>query len=149
MAGVRQRLAEWYQGARRPLPWRADRDPYRILVSELMLVQTTVTAVIPYFEKFLRRFPDIRALAEADEAEVLKAWEGLGYYRRARHLQAAARQVVREHEGMIPNDPAAVRALPGVGRYIAGAVLSFAFDRPEPIVEANSQRSASTIAGAA
>ncbi len=140
VAAVRERLVEWYRGARRPLPWRADRDPYRILVSELMLVQTTVTAVIPYFERFLRRFPDIQALAEADEAEVLKAWEGLGYYRRARHLQAAARQVVREHEGMIPDDPAAVRALPGVGRYIAGAVLSFAFDRPEPIVEANSQR---------
>ncbi len=124
----------------RTLPWRADRDPYRILVSELMLVQTTVTAVIPYFERFLRRFPDIRSLAEADEAEVLKAWEGLGYYRRARQLHAAARQVVREHGGTIPDDPVAVRALPGVGRYIAGAVLSFAFDRPEPIVEANSQR---------
>ena len=110
------------------------------LVSELMLVQTTVTAVIPYFERFLRRFPDLRSLADADEAEVLKAWEGLGYYRRARQLQAAARQVVREHAGRIPNDPAAVRALPGVGRYIAGAVLSFAFDRSEPIVEANSQR---------
>ncbi len=140
IAGVRERLTEWYRDARRPLPWRADRDPYRILVSELMLVQTTVTAVIPYFERFLRQFPDIRSLAEADEAEVLKAWEGLGYYRRARQLQAAARQVVREHEGMIPDDLTAVRALPGVGRYIAGAVLSFAFDRPEPIVEANSQR---------
>ena len=140
LPGCGERLMEWYRDARRPLPWRADRDPYRILVSELMLVQTTVTAVIPYFERFLRQFPDIRSLAEADEAEVLKAWEGLGYYRRARQLQAAARQVVREHEGMIPDDPAAVRALPGVGRYIAGAVLSFAFDRPEPIVEANSQR---------
>ncbi len=140
VAGVRERLVDWYLGARRPLPWRADRDPYRILVSELMLVQTTVAAVIPFFERFLRQFPDIRALAEADEAAVLKAWEGLGYYRRARHLHAAARRVVEEHGGMIPDDPAAVRALPGVGRYIAGAVLSFAFDRPEPIVEANSQR---------
>jgi A/G-specific adenine glycosylase len=140
VARVQERLAGWYLGARRTLPWRADRDPYRILVSELMLVQTTVTAVIPFFERFLRRFPDIRSLAEADEAEVLKVWEGLGYYRRARQLHAAARQVVREHGGTIPDDPVAVRALPGVGRYIAGAVLSFAFNRPEPIVEANSQR---------
>ena len=138
--GVRRRLVDWYREAGRTLPWRADRDAYRILVSELMLVQTTVAAVIPYFERFLRRFPDIRTLAEADEQEVLKAWEGLGYYRRARQLQAAARQVVREHGGTIPDDPDGVRALPGVGPYIAGAVLSFAFDRPEPIVEANSQR---------
>jgi A/G-specific adenine glycosylase len=147
VAGVQERLAEWYRDSRRPLPWRTDHDPYRILVSELMLVQTTVTAVIPYFERFLRRFPDIRSLAEADETEVLKAWEGLGYYRRARQLQAAARQVVREHAGMIPNDPEAVRSLPGLGRYIAGAVLSFAFDRPEPIVEANSQRVLARLLG--
>ena len=138
--GVRRGLLDWYREAGRTLPWRADRDAYRILVSEMMLVQTTVAAVIPYFERFLRRFPDVRTLAEADEAEVLKAWEGLGYYRRARQLQAAARQVVREHGGTIPDDPDGVRALPGVGPYIAGAVLSFAFDRPEPIVEANSQR---------
>jgi len=130
----------WYAEARRELPWRADRDAYRILVSEMMLVQTTVTAVIPYFERFLRRFPDVSALASAAEVDVLKAWEGLGYYRRAKQLQAAARQIEREHGGTIPDDPEAIRALPGVGRYIAGAILSFAFDRPEPIVEANSQR---------
>jgi A/G-specific adenine glycosylase len=140
IAGVRERLAGWYLDARRDLPWRADRDPYRILVSELMLVQTTVTAVVPYFERFLNRFPDVSALARADERDVLKAWEGLGYYRRARQLHAAARAIVREHGGTVPDDPVAVRRLPGVGRYIAGAVLSFAFDRPEPIVEANSQR---------
>jgi A/G-specific adenine glycosylase len=140
IAGVRTRLVGWYAEARRELPWRADRDAYSILLSEMMLVQTTVTAVIPYFERFLRRFPDLRALAAAAEVDVLKAWEGLGYYRRAKQLQAAAQQIVREHGGTIPNDPAAVRALPGVGRYIAGAILSFAFDRPEPIVEANSQR---------
>jgi A/G-specific adenine glycosylase len=137
---VRARLVAWYAEARRDLPWRADRNAYRILVSEMMLVQTTVTAVVPYFERFLRKFPDASALASAAEDDVLKAWEGLGYYRRARQLQAAARQIVREHGGAIPDDVAAVRALPGVGRYIAGAVLSFAFDRPEPIVEANSQR---------
>jgi A/G-specific adenine glycosylase len=137
---VRRRLLEWYDQGRRDLPWRADRDAYRILVSEFMLVQTTVAAVIPYYERFLRRFPDVRSLADADEEAVLKAWEGLGYYRRARQLQAAARQVVEMHGGTIPDDTEAFRALPGVGPYIAGAVLSFAFDRPEPIVEANSQR---------
>jgi A/G-specific adenine glycosylase len=137
---VRQELLDWYADSGRKLPWRADRDAYRILVSEFMLVQTTVAAVIPYFDRFLQRFPDARTLAEASEEEVVKAWEGLGYYRRARQLQAAARQVVQLHGGTIPDDAEAVRALPGVGPYIAGAVLSFAFDRPEPIVEANSQR---------
>ncbi len=139
-AEVASRLTAWYAEAQRDLPWRADRDPYRILVSEMMLVQTTVVAVIPYFERFLRRFPDVAALAAADESEVLKAWEGLGYYRRARQLHASARMIVHEYSGTVPNEPDAVRALPGVGRYIAGAILSFAFDRPEPIVEANSQR---------
>jgi A/G-specific adenine glycosylase len=105
-----------------------------------MLVQTTVAAVVPYFERFLARFPTVEALAAADEAEVVKAWEGLGYYRRARQLHAAARTVMSAHGGVIPEDPEAIRALPGVGRYIAGAVLSFAFDRPAPIVEANTQR---------
>ena len=137
---MRERLVDWYREAGRDLPWRASRDAYRILVSEMMLVQTTVAAVIPFFERFISRFPDVAALAAADEAEVVKAWEGLGYYRRARQLHAAARTIVREHGGVIPDDPAAVRALPGVGRYIAGAILSFAMDRPEPIVEANSQR---------
>jgi A/G-specific adenine glycosylase len=140
VAAVRERLTAWYEEARRDLPWRVNGDPYRVLVSEMMLVQTTVTAVIPYFERFLSRFPNVGSLAAADEADVLKSWEGLGYYRRARQLHAAARMIVNEYGGVIPADPGAVRALPGVGRYIAGAILSFAFDRPEPIVEANSQR---------
>ncbi len=140
VAVLRERLTSWYGEARRDLPWRTNGDPYRILVSEMMLVQTTVTAVIPYFERFLGRFPDVGSLAAAEESDVLKSWEGLGYYRRARQLHAAARMIVGEYGGTIPADPAAVRALPGVGRYIAGAILSFAFDRPEPIVEANSQR---------
>ncbi len=106
----------------------------------MMLVQTTVAAVIPYFARFLERFPTVVALAEADETEVLKAWEGLGYYRRARQLHDAAKAVVGRHAGTFPDDPEAVRALPGVGRYIAGAILSFAFDQPAPIVEANTQR---------
>jgi A/G-specific adenine glycosylase len=137
---VRERLVDWYAQAHRALPWRADRDPYRVLVSEMMLVQTTVAAVVPSFERFIARFPTVEALAEADEAEVLKLWEGLGYYRRARQLHAAARAVVRDHGGAFPDDLETIQALPGVGRYIAGAVLSFAFDRPEPIVEANTRR---------
>jgi A/G-specific adenine glycosylase len=137
---VRERLAAWYEASRRDLPWRANKDAYRILVSELMLVQTTVTAVIPYFDRFISRFPSASVLAAADETEVLKAWEGLGYYRRARQLHAAARAICLRYGGVIPDDPNALRALPGVGRYIAGAILSFAFDRPAPIVEANSRR---------
>lgn len=137
---VRRRLLDWFETEKRALPWRRDRDPYRILVSEAMLVQTTVAAVVPYFERFLNLFPDFAALAGAEEDEVVKAWEGLGYYRRARQLHAAARMVVEEHGGRMPNNPEAVRALPGVGRYMAGAILSQAFDLPEPILEANSQR---------
>jgi A/G-specific adenine glycosylase len=140
VTSVRARLVDWFEGAGRKLPWREDHDPYRILVSEMMLVQTTVTAVIPFFARFLERFPTVRDLAEADEADVLKAWEGLGYYRRARQLQAAARAIMHDHSGNFPEDPEAIRALPGVGRYIAGAILSFAFDQAAPIVEANTQR---------
>ena len=137
---VRGGLLAWYARGHRDLPWRRDRDPYRILVSETMLVQTTAAAVAPHFERFLARFPDVQALAGAPEDDVLKAWEGLGYYRRARQLHAAAKVIVRDHGGAVPADPEAIRGLPGVGRYIAGAVLSFAFDRPAPILEANTQR---------
>jgi A/G-specific adenine glycosylase len=137
---VRLRIVDWYRQGRRDLPWRIDRDPYRILVSEMMLVQTTVAAVVPYFERFLHLFPDPGSLASADETEVLKAWEGLGYYRRARQLHAAARRIVERHGGKVPDDPVELRALPGVGRYMAGAILSFAYDRPAAILEANTQR---------
>jgi A/G-specific adenine glycosylase len=137
---VQRELAGWYAENGRDLPWRREVTPYRVLVSEMMLVQTTVAAVVPYFERFLSKFPDPRALAEATEDEVLKAWEGLGYYRRARQLQAAARMIVRDHSGKIPPDSQGLRALPGVGRYMAGAILSFAFDQAAPILEANSQR---------
>src|SRR5271167_4416089 len=108
VAQIRRHLVDWYQGAARKLPWREDRDPYRILVSEMMLVQTTVTAVVPFFARFLERFPTVRDLAEADEADVLKAWEGLGYYRRARQLQAAARAIMDDHLGSFPEDPDAI-----------------------------------------
>jgi A/G-specific adenine glycosylase len=148
LGGLRTRLLNWFDRHRRDLPWRcatgttssAPRAAYRIWVSEVMLQQTTVAAVVPYFERFVAALPDVRALAAADEQQVLKLWEGLGYYRRARHLYAAARVLVRTHGGELPNDPAVWEALPGVGRYILGAVLSQAFDRRLPIVEANSLR---------
>jgi A/G-specific adenine glycosylase len=133
-------LLAWFQRYQRPLPWRSDRDPYRICVSEVMLQQTQVATVVPYFERFLQAFPTIDALATADEGRVLKLWEGLGYYRRARDLHRAARQLVAEHGGALPDDPTVVARLPGVGRYTLGAVLSQAYDRPLPILEANSER---------
>jgi A/G-specific adenine glycosylase len=134
------KLLAWFDARRRDLPWRKDRDPYRIWVSEVMLQQTTVAAVVPYFGRFLQAFPDLAALAAADEQQVLRLWEGLGYYRRARHLHAAARRLAADHGGTLPDDPAVWAGLPGVGRYILGAVLSQAFDRRLPIVEANSLR---------
>ena len=137
---VRRGLIDWYDRGHRDLPWRRERDPYRVLVSEMMLVQTTVAAVVPYYARFLERFPTVEALAGASESEVLKAWEGLGYYRRARQLHEAARAVVDQLGGVFPGDLEGLRALPGVGRYIAGAVRSFAFDLPAPILEANTQR---------
>ncbi len=137
---VRHRLLTWFDRHRRDLPWRHDRDPYRIWVSEVMLQQTTVAAVVPFFERFLRAFPTVSALAAADEQQVLRQWEGLGYYRRARHLHRAARVLVESHGGELPDDPAAWSGLPGVGRYTVGAVLSQAFDRRLPILEANSRR---------
>jgi A/G-specific adenine glycosylase len=135
-----RRLLAWFARRRRDLPWRRDRDPYRVWVSEVMLQQTTVAAVGPHFERFLAAFPTVTDLANADEQTVLRLWEGLGYYRRARHLHQAARRLMAEHGGDLPNDPAVWAGLPGVGRYILGAVLSQAFDRRLPIVEANSLR---------
>ncbi|MCZ2340298.1 MAG: A/G-specific adenine glycosylase [Bacteroidales bacterium] len=137
---VRRALRDWFHQHQRDLPWRNDRDPYRIWVSEVMLQQTTVAAVIPYFERFLNRFPTVSALAAADEQDVLRHWAGLGYYRRARHLHQAAQQLATRSGESLPDDPAIWAALPGVGQYILGAVLSQAFDVPLPIVEANSLR---------
>ena len=139
-ARLRRALRRWYVRHRRDLPWRHDRDPYRIWVSEVMLQQTQVAAVVPYFQRFLQAFPTLADLAAADVQEVLRLWEGLGYYRRARDLHRAARQIVAEHGGRLPRDPALLGRLPGVGRYMVGAVLSQAFDQRLPIVEANSQR---------
>src|SRR5437764_8126511 len=137
---LHRRLLGWFDRHRRDLPWRRDRDPYRVWVSEVMLQQTQVATVVPYFERFLAAFPTLADLAAADEQDVLRLWEGLGYYRRARHLHQAARRLAAEHGGTLPDDPAVWRDLPGVGRYILGAVLSQAFDRKLPIVEANSLR---------
>jgi A/G-specific adenine glycosylase len=137
---LHKRLLAWFTRHRRDLPWRRDRDPYRIWVSEVMLQQTTVAAVGPYFERFIARFPTVKDLAAAGEQDVLRLWEGLGYYRRARHLHQAARRLVAEYDGRLPDNPAVWTDLSGVGRYILGAVLSQAFDRRLPIVEANSLR---------
>ncbi|MCU0704505.1 MAG: A/G-specific adenine glycosylase [Fimbriiglobus sp.] len=140
-------LLTWFDRHQRPLPWRHSRDPYRIWVSEVMLQQTTVAAVVPYFHRFMDCFPTVSDLAAADESEVLKHWQGLGYYRRARHLHAAAKKVVTERGGVFPDDPEFWASLPGVGRYILGAVLSQAFERRYPIVEANSLRVLSRLFG--
>jgi A/G-specific adenine glycosylase len=137
---VRRQLLTWFARHRRDLPWRHTRDPYAIWVSEVMLQQTQVATVIPYFQRFLQAFPTLPHLAAADEQQVLRLWEGLGYYRRARSLHQAARQLAAEHQGNLPDDPEVWRRLPGVGRYTLGAVLSQAFDRRLPILEANSAR---------
>ena len=133
-------LLVWYRVAKRDLPWRRSKDPYRIWVSEIMLQQTRVDTVIPYYERFMAKFPTIEALAAAPEEEVLKAWEGLGYYSRARNLQAAAREVCELHGGTVPDDPQQIAALRGVGPYTAGAILSIAYNRPEPAVDGNVMR---------
>jgi A/G-specific adenine glycosylase len=136
----RRQLLRWFARHGRNLPWRHRRDPYAILVSEFMLQQTQVATVIPYYSKWLRRFPDFASVARASQNDVLHAWQGLGYYNRARNLRAAAKIVRDQHSGILPSDIAAIRKLPGVGRYIANAVATFAFNRPIPIVEANSSR---------
>ncbi|MGH7935603.1 MAG: A/G-specific adenine glycosylase [Chthoniobacterales bacterium] len=133
-------LHVWFRHRGRQLPWRETKDPYAILVSEFMLQQTQVATVLPYYERWLARFPDFATLARAKESEVLHAWQGLGYYARARNLHAAAKAVQQNFHGTLPADAAVIAALPGMGRYTAGAIASFAFDQPEPIVEANIAR---------
>jgi len=130
-------LLDWYRTNKRDLPWRRTKDPYRIWVAEVMLQQTRVDTVIPYYERFLKKFPDVKALACAREDSVLKAWESLGYYSRARHLHEAARVVVNQFGGVIPAEMADLRKLPGVGAYTAGAILSIAFGRRVAAVDGN------------
>ncbi|MGE3779107.1 MAG: A/G-specific adenine glycosylase, partial [Pirellulaceae bacterium] len=135
-----RRLLGWFDRHARPLPWRESRDPYRIWVSEIMLQQTQVATVIPYFQRFTAVFPHVHALAAASEEQVLRLWEGLGYYRRARQLHRAARALVEVHQGEFPRELTAIQELPGIGRYTAGAILSIAFDARHPILEANTVR---------
>lgn len=130
-----KRLQAWFQRHGRDLPWRRTQDPYAVLVSEMMLQQTTVAAVVPYFERWMARFPDVGALASAEESEVLALWQGLGYYRRARHLHAAAAKIAEV--GGFPADYPRLRALPGVGDYTAQAVRAFAFDEAVAVLDAN------------
>ena len=147
MRRTRKRLLDWYRANKRAMPWRETRDPYAIWISEAMLQQTRVETVIPYWERFLRRFPDVHALATADPDEVLGAWAGLGYYSRARNLQAAARVIDQKHGGKLPDDAETLQTLPGIGRYTAGAVASIAFDRPEPVLDGNVKRVLARLLG--
>jgi A/G-specific adenine glycosylase len=141
----RRSLIAWYRQNARDLPWRRTTDPYAILVSEFMLQQTQVATVIPYYNEWLRRFPGFAALAATSEATVLHAWQGLGYYARARNLRTTALAIMEKHGGIFPRDVASIRALPGIGRYTANAVATFAFNRPVPIVEANIARVLSRV----
>jgi len=134
---LRADLLRWYRKNRRDLPWRKTTDPYRIWISETMLQQTRVSVVVPYYEKFTARFPDAVSLASASVDEVLACWAGLGYYRRARLLKRAAEKVARDYGGALPDAPAALADLPGIGRYTAGAILSIAFGRPAAVLDGN------------
>lgn len=144
---LRSTLSGWYATHRRDLPWRRSRDPYRVWLSEAMLQQTRVETVIPYYHRFLERFPTLGDLAAASEEDVVAAWSGLGYYRRVRSLLAAARKIVTEHGGNFPRERATVLSLPGVGPYTAGAVLSIAFGQPAPLVDGNVARVFSRLFG--
>jgi len=130
-------LLDWYDRTRRDLPWRSDNDPYRIWVSEIMLQQTRVETVIPYYQRFLERFPDMQALAGASEEDLMSLWQGLGYYSRARNLQRGVREVVEHYGGQMPDSHEAVVSLPGIGAYTAGAILSIAHNKPEPAIDGN------------
>lgn len=134
---IAPRLLAWWDAGHAQLPWRSSRDPYAIWIAEVMLQQTQIATVIPYYERWLARFPTAAALAAASLDEVLKVWEGLGYYSRARHLHAAAQQLVAEHGGRLPQSAAALRALPGIGPYTAGAIASIAFGERTPALDGN------------
>ena len=144
---LRQNLLDWFDSHQREMPWRSEKSLYRVWVSEIMLQQTQVVTVIPYFERFLERFPDVESLAEADEATVLTFWEGLGYYRRARLLHQAAKTIVSDFGRQFPKSFDAVLGLPGIGRYTAGAILSIADNQPLPILEGNTIRVHARLAG--
>jgi A/G-specific adenine glycosylase len=140
LRAFRKNLLEWFDEFQRVLPWRVNKDPYRVWLSEIMLQQTRVAAVIPYYERFLRQFPTVRALAEASSDEVMRHWSGLGYYSRARNLQRAAQQIVAKHGGDFPSEEAAVRELAGIGDYTSAAILSIAFEQPFAVLDGNVAR---------
>jgi A/G-specific adenine glycosylase len=144
LPAIRRRLLAWYRKHKRDLPWRRTEDPYRIWISEIMLQQTRVAAVLPYYARFLARFPDVQALAEAEEQDLLAAWAGLGYYSRARNLQRAAKKIVELEE--FPGDRASLGELPGVGDYTAAAVASIAFGLPHAVLDGNVARVLSRLA---
>ncbi len=139
-ASLWRNLLTWFDSVRRDLPWRGTKDPYAILVSELMLQQTQVQTVLPYYQRFMQRFPDLCTLALASQEEVLRYWSGLGYYRRGRNLHRAAQTILSEHGGTIPSEKGQLLSLPGIGEYTAGAVLSIAFDQSVPLVDGNVER---------
>jgi A/G-specific adenine glycosylase len=140
VSALRQALLGWYASQGRDLPWRRSRDPYAIWISEIMLQQTQVKTVIPYYQRWLQQFPTVEALAAADQQTVLKAWEGLGYYARARNLHRAAQAIVAQHDGQFPQEFDQAIALPGIGRTTAGGILSAAFNQPVPILDGNVKR---------
>ena len=142
-----KKILAWYDLHRRDLPWRVNRDPYRVWLSEIMLQQTRVAAVIEHYHEFLQRFPTVQKLAAAREASILAAWSGLGYYRRARMLHAAAKVIVREHEGKLPSTEVGLRNLPGIGRYTAAAIASIAFNEPVAVVDGNVERVLQRLVG--
>jgi A/G-specific adenine glycosylase len=149
-SAIAEALVAWHDQQQRSLPWRSapagHRDPYQVWISEIMAQQTRIETVIDYFERWMRRFPTIESLASAEQQEVLKQWEGLGYYARARNLHRAAQIVVAEHGGTLPVDRAALRRLPGIGDYTVGAILSLAYNQPEPILDGNVKRVLSRLA---
>ncbi len=142
---MRAALLDWFAGAKRPLPWREGYDPYQVWVSEIMLQQTQVEAMLPYYRRWMKRFPTIASVARARQQTILKMWEGLGYYSRARALHQAAREILRLHGGELPREEAALRALPGIGPYTTGAILSIAFNEAVPTVDGNIGRVLSRI----
>ncbi|MGH9594838.1 MAG: A/G-specific adenine glycosylase, partial [Bryobacteraceae bacterium] len=135
LEAFRRRLLRWFHREKRDLPWRGTHDPYAIWISEIMLQQTRVAAVIPYYKRFLKAFPDVRTLARAREESVMRLWAGLGYYSRARNLHGAAKEIVAKHGGKFPRDPAEALALSGIGAYTAAAVLSIAYGAPLAVLD--------------
>jgi A/G-specific adenine glycosylase len=146
---LRQQLLHWYDQNKRNLPWRENRDPYRVWLSEIMLQQTRVAAVVDYYHRFLAKFPTVHALAARELDSVLATWSGLGYYRRARALHEAAKKVVNDHGGKFPSTATSLRALPGIGRYTAAAIASIAFDEPVAVVDGNVERVLQRLMGEA